>query len=59
MGKENAEAYGKRNTNEDEVLVRVKPTKILAGKTQLHGNDNYNDDNYFHQNQHICKTARN
>ena len=32
VGKENAEAYGKRNSTEGEVLVRVKPTKILAEK---------------------------
>jgi PPOX class probable F420-dependent enzyme len=30
MGKENAEAYGKRNSTEGEVLVRVKLTKPLA-----------------------------
>lgn len=32
MGKENAKAYGKRNSTEGEVLVRIKPTKILAEK---------------------------
>jgi PPOX class probable F420-dependent enzyme len=32
MGKTNAEAYGRRNSNEGEVLVRVKPTKIIAEK---------------------------
>lgn len=32
MGKENAQAYGKRNSGENEVVVRVKPTKILAEK---------------------------
>ena len=32
VGKENAEACGKRNSTEGEVLVRVKPTKILAEK---------------------------
>jgi PPOX class probable F420-dependent enzyme len=30
MGKENAEKYGKRNAGEGEVLVRVKPNKIIA-----------------------------
>lgn len=30
MGKENAERYGKRNAGEGELLVRVKPTKIIA-----------------------------
>lgn len=32
MGKENAERYGKRNAGEGELLVRVKPTKIIAEK---------------------------
>jgi PPOX class probable F420-dependent enzyme len=32
MGKENAELYGKRNSSEDEVLVRIKPTRIIAEK---------------------------
>jgi PPOX class probable F420-dependent enzyme len=32
MGKENAEKYGKRNACEGELLVRVKPTKIIAEK---------------------------
>jgi PPOX class probable F420-dependent enzyme len=32
VGKDEAEAYGKRNSGEDEVVVRIKPTKILAEK---------------------------
>ena len=32
MGKKNAKAYGERNTAEGVVLVRVKPTKIIAEK---------------------------
>ena len=32
MGKRNAEAYGRRNSTEGEVLIRVKPTKIIAEK---------------------------
>lgn len=32
MRKINAEAYGKRNSEEGEVLVRIKPTRILAEK---------------------------
>ena len=32
MGKDNAERYGKRNAGEGELLVRVKPTKIIAQK---------------------------
>ena len=32
MGKDNAEAYGKRNSTEGAVLVRIKPTKIIAEK---------------------------
>jgi hypothetical protein len=32
MGKDKAEEYGKRNSGEDEVVVRIKPTKILAEK---------------------------
>src|ERR671925_74072 len=29
MGKDNAEAYGRRNITQGEVLVRIKPTKII------------------------------
>jgi PPOX class probable F420-dependent enzyme len=32
IGKKNAKAYGKRNSDEGEVLVRVKPTKMIAEK---------------------------
>ena len=32
MGRKNAESYGKRNSAEGEVLVRVKPTRIIAEK---------------------------
>ena len=32
MGKKNAEAYGKRNSGEGAVLVRIKPTRIIAEK---------------------------
>lgn len=32
MGKENAEAYGRRNSAEGAVIVRVRSTKILAEK---------------------------
>jgi PPOX class probable F420-dependent enzyme len=32
VGEDEAEAYGKRNSGEDEVVVRIKPTKILAEK---------------------------
>jgi PPOX class probable F420-dependent enzyme len=32
MGKENAKAYGERNSGEDEVLVRIRPIKIIAEK---------------------------
>ena len=30
MGEENADAYGKRNSGPDEVIVKINPTKILA-----------------------------
>ena len=30
MGAENAEAFGKRNSSEGEVLVRLRPSKIIA-----------------------------
>jgi len=30
MGKENAEAYGKRNSGPDEVVVTIKPHRVLA-----------------------------
>jgi hypothetical protein len=32
MGKSNAKAYGERNSTEDVILVRVKPTKVIAEK---------------------------
>src|SRR5918999_5514771 len=32
MGKSNAEDYGRRNSAEGAVLVRLKPTKIIAEK---------------------------
>jgi len=32
MGKDMAEAYGKRNSGEDEIVIRVEPTRILAEK---------------------------
>ena len=32
MGKNNAEAYGKRNSEEGLVLVLIKPTRIFAEK---------------------------
>jgi PPOX class probable F420-dependent enzyme len=32
IGKSNAKAYGKRNSTEGVILVRVKPTKIIAEK---------------------------
>ena len=30
MGKDNAKDYGRRNSTEGEVLVRIKPTQIIA-----------------------------
>jgi len=32
VGKSNANSYGKRNSTEGEVLVLIKPTKIIAEK---------------------------
>jgi PPOX class probable F420-dependent enzyme len=32
MGKKNAKVYGERNSGEDELLVRIKPIKIIAEK---------------------------
>jgi PPOX class probable F420-dependent enzyme len=32
IGKDNAEDYGRRNSTEGEVLVRIKPTRIIAEK---------------------------
>ena len=32
IGKKNAKAYGERNSGEDEMLVRIIPTKIIAEK---------------------------
>jgi PPOX class probable F420-dependent enzyme len=38
MGKENAERYGRRNSTKGEVLVRIKPTRIIA-ETDIAGWD--------------------
>ena len=35
MGQDNAEAYGKRNAVEGEILVRIRPTKIIAQKDMV------------------------
>ena len=32
MGKKNAEAYGRRNSSNDAVFVRINPTRIIAEK---------------------------
>jgi len=32
MGEDRAEAYGRRNSSEGEILVRIRPEKILAYK---------------------------
>ncbi|MGN6623858.1 MAG: PPOX class F420-dependent oxidoreductase [Candidatus Nitrosocosmicus sp.] len=32
MGKENADVYGKRNSVKGELLLRIKPSKIIAQK---------------------------
>jgi hypothetical protein len=42
MGQANAEAYGKRNAVRAELLIRMRPTKIIPDKTdeQYHGRDN-------------------
>jgi hypothetical protein len=32
VGKSNAKTYGKRNSTEGVILLRVKPTKIIAEK---------------------------
>ena len=52
MGKSNAKAYGKRNTTEGVILVRVKPTKIIAEKDKRHGNNNNDDCHNIEIDQH-------
>jgi len=32
MGKKNAKEYGERNSGEEEILVRIRPIKIIAEK---------------------------
>jgi hypothetical protein len=32
MGKDKAKAYGKRNSTPGEVLIRIKPTRIISEK---------------------------
>jgi hypothetical protein len=32
MGKRNAKIYGKRNSGEGTLLIRIKPTRIIAEK---------------------------
>jgi hypothetical protein len=36
MGKSNAESYGRRNSEEGSILVRIKPTKII-GENKIAG----------------------
>jgi PPOX class probable F420-dependent enzyme len=38
MGKSNAEAYGRRNSEEGLIIVRIKPTKII-GENKIAGWD--------------------
>ena len=38
MGKSNAEAYGRRNSEESSIIVRIKPTKII-GENKITGWD--------------------
>ena len=38
MGKSNAEAYGRRNSKEGSIIVRIKPTKII-GENKITGWD--------------------
>lgn len=38
MGKSNAEAYGRRNSEEGSIIVRIKPTKIM-GENKIAGWD--------------------
>ena len=38
MGKSNAEAYGRRNSEEGSIIVRIKPTKII-GENKIAGWD--------------------
>lgn len=32
MGKDKAEKYGKRNSSEEELLIKIKPTKVIGQK---------------------------
>jgi PPOX class probable F420-dependent enzyme len=32
MGNDKAEEYGKRNSSEDELLIKIKPTKVIGQK---------------------------
>jgi PPOX class probable F420-dependent enzyme len=32
MGNDKAEEYGKRNSSEDELLIKIKPTKVIGEK---------------------------
>jgi hypothetical protein len=32
MGNDKAEDYGKRNSSEGELLIKIKPTKVICGK---------------------------
>jgi hypothetical protein len=38
MGINNADAYGKRNSDKGELLVRIKPTRIVAERISQNGN---------------------
>jgi hypothetical protein len=32
MGKGKAEEYGRRNSSEEELLIKIKPTKVIGQK---------------------------
>jgi hypothetical protein len=32
MGDDKAEEYGKRNSSEDELLIKIKPIKVIGQK---------------------------
>ncbi len=32
MGKDKAEEYGRRNSSEEELLIKIKPTEVIGQK---------------------------
>jgi hypothetical protein len=46
MGRSNAKSYGERNSTEGAVLVRIRPTKVIAQRDTAEWEECNGDDDY-------------